>query len=66
MTSLSIWQAFIAIFTLHWFTDYVTSKITGKFYSQQKWYGFFTTIGFDQVLHYVQLFTIYTYIILNK
>ncbi len=54
------------IFILHWLTDFITSRITGWFYINKNFYGFFTTIGFDQVLHYVQLFLIYNYIILKK
>jgi hypothetical protein len=61
-----MWLSFMIMFAAHWITDYITSRVTGNFYSQQRWYGFFTTIGFDQVLHYIQLFTIYNYIILNK
>lgn len=57
--------SFIFIFVLHWITDYITSRITGKYAVEKRWYGFFTTIGFDQVLHYVQLFTVYNYILTN-
>lgn len=66
ITMHSISLSFISIFIMHWITDYITSRMTSKFATNQKWYGFFTTIGFDQVLHYTQLFIVYTYIILNK
>lgn len=55
----------IFIFGMHWVTDYITSRVTGKFAVEKRWYGFFTTIGFDQVLHYAQLFLTYKYILTN-
>jgi len=45
----------------HTITDYFTSKITSRLYAQGKFgstipnLGFFSMIGFDQVLHYGQL-----------
>lgn len=56
---------FILVFATHWVTDYVTSKITSKLYAKGDYHNFFVVIGFDAVLHYLQLFTIYNYIILN-
>jgi hypothetical protein len=58
---------FIGItFILHTLTDYFTSKHTSKQYAKGNFGGeaprgmdFFVTIGFDQVLHYVQLFSTY-------
>jgi hypothetical protein len=55
-----------AIFVMHFLTDYVTSRITGRYYKQQKNHEFFVTIGFDQWLHYVQIFLVFNYIILKK
>lgn len=53
---------FVAItFLAHTITDYFTSKITSRLYAQGKLgspipnLGFFSMIGFDQVLHYGQL-----------
>ncbi len=46
-------------FIFHTLTDYYTSKICKKFYVDNNLYGFFSTIGFDQILHYVQLFLTY-------
>jgi len=65
MTSETIWKSYIVIFITHWITDYTTSKITSKFANDKRWYGFFTTIGLDQVLHYAQLFMVYNYLILS-
>ena len=52
-------------FIFHTITDYFTSRIVSKMFSKGKYgssipnLGGFTIIGFDQVLHYVQLFTTY-------
>lgn len=52
-------------FVFHTITDYFTSKVTSRLYAQGKFgseipnLGFFTMIGFDQVLHYAQLFLTY-------
>ena len=53
-------------FVLHTLTDYITSKHTSKQYAKGNFGGaaprgmdFFVTIGFDQVLHYTQLFLTY-------
>lgn len=52
-------------FVFHTLTDYFTSKITSSLYAKGKFgseipnLGFFTMIGFDQVLHYAQLFLTY-------
>lgn len=49
-------------FVSHWLTDYFTSKVTSRLYAEKKFgspipnLGFFSMIGFDQVLHYIQLF----------
>ena len=65
MSPFSIWKSFIVIYATHWITDYTTSKITSKYANDKRWYGFFTTIGFDQVLHYTHLFITYNYLILH-
>jgi hypothetical protein len=57
--------AFSVIFMSHWMTDYFTSRQTSKYYKLEKYYQFFNVVGFDQVLHYVQLFLVYNYIILH-
>ena len=55
-------------FICHTITDYVTSRITSKLYAKGKFgssipnLGFFTMIGFDQYLHYLQLFLTYWYL----
>ena len=52
-------------FITHTITDYFTSKETSKLYKNKKFgssipnLGFFSMIGFDQCLHYTQLFVTY-------
>ena len=65
---ISLWL--ISIFTLitfvtHTITDYFTSRIVSKKFKNNQLgsaipnFGAFTIIGFDQVLHYIQLFLTY-------
>lgn len=52
-------------FVAHTATDYFTSRIVSKKFAEGKYgssipnFGAFTIIGFDQVLHYLQLFGTY-------
>jgi hypothetical protein len=59
----SLWFTIIT-FICHTITDYFTSRLNSKLWEQGKVHNFFVSIGFDQVLHYVQLFT--TYWLLTK
>lgn len=60
----------VALFTIitfisHFITDYITSRWTKKLYNIGKYYGFpsfFSVIGLDQYLHYLQLILCYKYI----
>ena len=51
----------VITFALHTVTDYYTSRIVSKKFAKGYYgspipnFGAFSTIGFDQVLHYVQL-----------
>jgi len=59
---LTLW--FICIFSLttlisHTITDYFTSRLNSKLWSEGKTHYFFVSVGFDQILHYVQLFLTY-------
>lgn len=62
-------QLFVLItFICHTTTDYFTSRLNFKLYIKGKFgssipnLGFFTSIGFDQYLHYIQLFLTYWYL----
>ena len=57
--------AFVVItFVFHTLTDYYTSRLNSKLYAKGDIHNFFVSIGFDQWLHYAQLFI--TYMILFK
>lgn len=43
-------------FVAHTLTDYITSRINSKLWAKKDVHNFFVSVGFDQVLHYVQLF----------
>ena len=46
-------------FITHTITDYFTSRLNSKLWSEGKVHYFFVSVGFDQVLHYTQLFLTY-------
>ena len=48
----------------HTATDYITSRINSKLWTDKKVHWFFVSIGFDQLLHYTQL--LLTYYLLTK
>lgn len=50
---------FIITFIAHTITDYFTSRINSSLWRQQKIHYFFVSVGFDQLLHYIQLFGLY-------
>jgi cellobiose-specific phosphotransferase system component IIC len=56
VSDLTLWWFFPITFAAHWITDYFTSKLTTKLYLTGDYHNFFVVIGFDQILHYVQLF----------
>lgn len=43
-------------FLFHTITDYFTSRLNSKLWTAGKTHNFFVSVGFDQVLHYIQLF----------
>jgi len=51
----------LVAFLAHTFTDYFTSKVVSSLFAKKKLgisipnFGAFSVIGFDQVLHYIQL-----------
>ena len=48
---------------LHFFTDWLTSRATSLLWENGRLREFFTTIGFDQFLHYFALFGTLAYLI---
>lgn len=48
-------------FCSHLVTDYYTSRLNSKLWSKGDSHNFFVSVGFDQVLHYVQLILCYQY-----
>lgn len=46
-------------FISHTVTDYFTSRLNKKLWEQGRTHDFFVSVGFDQVLHYIQLFLTY-------
>ena len=61
---------FMLTFCCHFITDYITSRIVSRKFANKEYgspipnFGAFTIIGFDQVLHYGQLFGTY-YLLTN-
>lgn len=43
-------------FVAHTITDYFTSRLNAKLWAKGDVHNFFVSVGFDQILHYVQLF----------
>lgn len=50
-------------FVVHTITDYFTSRLNSKLWGAGKVHYFFVSVGFDQVLHYGQLFLTYYYLL---
>lgn len=46
----------IITFIAHTTTDYFTSRLNAKLWAKGNVHNFFVSVGFDQVLHYFQLF----------
>ena len=52
-------------FVAHLLTDLYGSKLTSSLFKQKRHRAFFNVIGFDQLLHAIQLILCYKFIILN-
>lgn len=48
---------------LHFATDYCTSRLSGYFWKREQRHWFFVTIGADQAIHMICLFTTYVYFV---
>ena len=49
-------------FVAHFITDYITSRMSKQFFDNQDFHNGFVVIGFDQLLHYIQLFATLEYL----
>lgn len=49
-------------FVAHTVTDWFTSRLCKKFFSKQDYHNGFVVVGFDQILHYTQLFICYIWL----
>lgn len=47
----------------HWFTDYITSKLTSYFHKKENYWAFFGVIGLDQLIHATTLLVTYNYML---
>lgn len=50
-------------FIAHTITDYFTSRLNSKLWAEGNVHWFFVSIGFDQFLHFLQLFITFYYIL---
>lgn len=46
----------IYLFLTHWITDYITSRITSKYFGSQNYHMGFVIVGLDQIIHYITIF----------
>ena len=53
-------------FVCHFLTDFVTSRISKKFFEAKDFHNGFVTVGFDQVIHYIQLLITFSWILTLK
>lgn len=58
----NVYIFFIITFVCHTITDYFTSRLNSKLWAKGDVHNFFVSIGFDQILHYLQLFITYWYL----
>lgn len=50
-------------FIFHYLTDFITSRIGKKFWDKKDMHNGFVVVGFDQLLHYIQLWLTFKYFI---
>lgn len=50
-------------FVCHTITDYFTSRLNSKLWDRGKVHNFFVSVGFDQLLHYLQLYFTIKYLL---
>lgn len=52
----------IATFGFHFWTDFLTSRVGKPYWEKGDYHNGFAVVGFDQILHYVQLFICYIWL----
>lgn len=52
----------IVTFICHFGTDYITSRVGKPFWDKKDYHNGFIVVGFDQILHYIQLFVCYLWL----
>ena len=52
----------VVTFTCHWIVDMITSHISHNHFNKKDYHNGFVTVGFDQILHYIQLFTTFVWL----
>lgn len=60
-----IWGAILfsyITFIFHWATDWCTSRIGKPFWEKKDFHNGFVVVGFDQILHYLQLYLTFKFI----
>lgn len=58
--------SFVGItFLAHTITDYFTSRLNSRLWAEGKVHNFFVAVGFDQILHYIQLLLTYQFLFNN-
>ena len=62
ITLMLFLQFWFITFISHTATDYVTSRWTSKLWQQKEIHWFFVIIGFDQLMHYLQLLLTFDYL----
>jgi hypothetical protein len=65
-TEWIVWSSMyfcIITFIAHTITDYFTSRLNSRLWKVNQVHYFFVGVGFDQVLHYGQLFSTYHYLL---
>lgn len=58
----AMWFATVT-FICHFITDWVTSRVGKPFWEKKDLHNGFAIVGFDQVLHYIQLYYTFKYLL---
>ena len=62
-TDIKLLLFFPITFICHTITDYFTSRVNSKLWERKQVHSFFVSVGFDQFLHYAQLFITFYYLL---